>query len=213
MSSQAVNPMPTIANVSRWETPGGRAQVRNMANILLLNSSATGNIGGGATGPRGSTGYTGPVGPSGSATNTGATGPTGSIGLAGTAYGDYIYWNQYTNSFQLGTTQITLGANAGQTGQGALSVAIGNQAGQTGQGSNSVAVGVLAGNSSQGSDSIAIGVISGQVSQGSFAVAVGAEAGNSLQGGGGLQQAKHLKWRTRLQSVQTLELIHNQPDQ
>jgi collagen type VII alpha len=85
--AQSINPGIPIESQIRWETPTGRINVGNMANLLLLNSSAGGAARfTGATGPTGAfgfTGYTGPTGAPGSSSNTGATGPTGSQGNSG----------------------------------------------------------------------------------------------------------------------------------
>ncbi|NBO53199.1 MAG: hypothetical protein EBU84_01100, partial [Actinobacteria bacterium] len=72
-----------------------------------------------------------------------------------------MYWNAggagpTANAWNVGTTSIRLGRNAGQTGQGANAVALGEQAGNNSQGANAVAVGYLAGQTGQRANSIVI---------------------------------------------------------
>ena len=99
-----------------------------------------------------SIGPTGPIGP---------TGATGGFSPLGANTGEYIYWNaggagSTANAWNVGTTSIRLGRNAGQTGQGANAVAIGEQTGNNSQGANAVAVGYLAGQTGQRANSIVI---------------------------------------------------------
>jgi hypothetical protein len=95
-------------------------------------------------------------------------------------YSDYLFWNSNTSAWEVGDSQVHLGANAGGT-QGISSVAIGNLAGET-QGNNSVAVGVAAGRTSQGDLSVAVGADAGRSNQGGNAVAIGNTAGSYDQG-------------------------------
>ncbi len=92
-------------------------------------------------------------------------------------WSDYLFWN---NSWQVGSTQIHLGSNAGQLNQGSESIAIGRLAAQNNQGSRSIAIGGLAGYDplgGQSPSSIAIGYQAGaRLGQG--AVAVGYQAGD-----------------------------------
>ena len=73
---------------------------------------------------------------------------------------------------------MAIGADAGQTNQGANGVAIGNSAG-SGQGVNTIAIGNTAG-SSQSTGSIALGVSAGQ-SQGQYSIAAGYQSGQLIQ--------------------------------
>jgi hypothetical protein len=146
----------------------------------------------------GSAGVTGPTGPTGLAGLNGVTGPTGSFTPNGTYYSDYIYWDNASSSWQVGSDTIHIGKNTGATSQGATAVAIGNNAGNLTQGSsavaigpaagsisqntNAVAIGSNAGNSSQGTTAVAIGYLAGSTSQGADAIAIGAEAGRARQG-------------------------------
>ncbi len=78
-----------------------------------------------------------------------------------------------------------LGANAGQTSQGALAVAVGNGAGSVSQGVNAVAVGSSAGINGQGADAIAIGYLAADGAGGSQkaeAIAIGHQAAGRNQG-------------------------------
>ena len=129
----------------------------------------------GYTGYQGATGYTGYTGYTGF---TGYTGPTGSFSPLGTSYGQYPYWNTYTNSWQVGGSgPIALGASAGLIGQQTGSVALGIQAGQYNQSSGSVAIGYQTGQSGQGNYATAIGYQAGQTGQGDYSVAIGYQAG------------------------------------
>jgi hypothetical protein len=118
----------------------------------------------------------------------------------GNNYGDYLFWNGV--AWETGDAQVSIGAYAGQTGQGLNSVAIGTGAGgydqepsciaigpgagATGQKSNSVAIGSLAGNVGQKSNSVAIGNLAGQgtLGQSSNAIAIGNLAGSGGTGQG-----------------------------
>ena len=37
---------------------------------------------------------------------------------SGSCFGDYLYWNNVSNSWNIGSSNISLGCNAGQTNQG-----------------------------------------------------------------------------------------------
>ena len=79
-----------------------------------------------------------------------------------------------------GNSAVAIGTNAAQNNQGIGAVAIGLNSSQNGQGTNSVAVGANSGG--QGANSVAVGGSAGSNSQGGNAVAVGASAGFSSQG-------------------------------
>lgn len=140
----------------------------------------------------------GPTGGSGGP--TGATGPTGLLSVTGTYYSDYIFWNNTTNAWAVGSDSVHIGQNAGSVNQqvGAIaiginagiynqfsnSIAIGTDAGATGYSGDCVAIGTSAGEYIQSENSIAIGNRSGQLSQGSNSVAIGTHAGCGGQGTG-----------------------------
>jgi hypothetical protein len=140
-------------------------------------TGAPGGGGGGVTGPTGPTGDTGPTGPTGDTGptgptgDTGPTGPTGdtgapgSIGVNGTYWSDYLFWNDVSFAWDIGSSEVHLGKNAGQTGQGISSVAIGDSAGQFNQGDKSVAIGYQAGYTGQGQNAVAIGHRAGYTGQ------------------------------------------------
>jgi len=116
-------------------------------------------------------------------------GPTVSAGLTiptGAYFGDYLYWNSNSNAYLVGSTNITLGRNAGQTTQGANAVALGNYAGNTNQRSNAVSIGNhddgVYNQSNQGVSAVSIGRMTGTVSQGTQAVSIGDGAGYLNQG-------------------------------
>jgi hypothetical protein len=141
----------------------------------------------GATGPTGLMGATGPTGLMGATGTIGAIGPTGPISLPnGTSYGDYVFWNPTTTSWNIGSTNINLGRNAGVTGQRVSAIAIGSQAGSTFQGDSAIAIGKNAGLGTQGQFSVAIGDQAGFASQSTFAIAIGCQAGFTNQGTGAI---------------------------
>lgn len=116
---------------------------------------------------------------------------------AGSTNGNYIYWNNTTSLWTVGSDSVSIGKNVG-INQGSQAIAIGMQAGMTNQKSNSIAIGVTAGMSNQGTysialglgsgsnlqgqDSIAIGRLSGFVGQSIDSIAIGYSSGYSIQG-------------------------------
>jgi hypothetical protein len=114
--------------------------------------------------------------------DTGPTGPTGAPGFisaTGTTFGDYIIWDG--SAWVPKSTEVTIGANAGNNSSGSLSVAIGELAATTSQGTNSVAIGQRAATTAQGNGSVAVGTLSGG-RQGNNCVAIGNQAGNINDG-------------------------------
>jgi len=114
-------------------------------------------------------------------------GPTGPAIPTGAYFGDYLYWNG-VNAYVVGSPNITLGRNAGQTNQGSNAVALGNYAGNTNQRSNAVSIGnnndgVYIQNN-QGVSAVSIGRMTGTVSQGTQGIAIGDAAGYLNQGVG-----------------------------
>ncbi len=85
---------------------------------------------------------------------------------SGSCYGDYLYWNNITSNWNLGSSNINLGCGSGQKQQGTNAIAIGYQSGYTNQGTNAIAIGYKAGQSSQSNNSIIINA-SGSVLDGS----------------------------------------------
>lgn len=119
----------------------------------------------------------------------GPTGPTGPAGSGGdlpsaSCYSDYLFWNENNKDWEVGSTEVHLGCNAGVT-QGLQSVAIGNNAGNQ-QGTQSVAIGTDAGSVNQGGFAIAIGQTAGQTNQQNGTIAIGTEAGLTDQQIGGI---------------------------
>jgi hypothetical protein len=94
--------------------------------------------------------------------------------------GAYLYYSG--SAWTVGTDNIRLGTNAGQSSQLVNSVAIGYQSGQSNQNSNAVAIGYQAGRSSQQTKSIAIGLNAANINQKSNAIAIGDSAGFTSQG-------------------------------
>jgi len=145
----------------------------------------------GATGPQGPQGATGPQGPQGP---TGPQGPQGATGVQGTPgptilengvfYSDYLFWNPDATpdpAWEVGSTRVHLGKEAGYILQGAEIVALGNRAGYNNQGDYGVAVGYNAGNVNQGDGSVAIGWESGLTSQGANSISIGTDSGKTNQ--------------------------------
>ena len=73
---------------------------------------------------------------------------------SGSCFGDYLYWSNITNTWNIGSSNISLGCGSGQTNQGTNSIAIGYQTGQTQQGNRAIAIGEKAGQTDQHSNSI-----------------------------------------------------------
>ena len=195
-----------------WQNIGNnRLTCPPSANVGSLHISC-GYLGNGDFGPTGPTGPSGGggggvTGPTGATGPTGPTGPTGSIGVTGTYWSDYLFWNNLTSTWDVGSSEVHLGKNAGQTGQGISSVAIGDSSGQFNQGEKSVAIGYEAGytgqtlnsvaignnagyfrqgetgtgNTGNTGNAVAIGNLAGEFNQGANAVAIGLEAGQTGQ--------------------------------
>jgi hypothetical protein len=106
----------------------------------------------------------------------------GFSGDLGNAYSDYLYWNTISNSWSVGSDEVHIGQNAGQSSQGSESVAIGSYSGSQYQESESVAIGSFSGSVYQGYASVAIGSGSGSEDQGSESVAIGIYSGSEYQG-------------------------------
>ena len=92
---------------------------------------------------------------------------------------------QAGNSGQ-GFSSVAIGANAAPLNQGSEAVAIGSNSAYTSQGSYAVAIGRNAGGNSQGTQAVAVGDSAGRLTQGPYAVAVGLAAGSSSQGSSGI---------------------------
>ena len=127
--------------------------------------------------------------------------------MTGNFWSDYLFWNNLTSKWDVGSSEVHLGKNAGQTGQGDFTVAIGDSAGQFNQGDRSVAIGYQAGytgqtlnsvaignnagyfrqgetgtgNTGNTGNAVAIGNLAGEFNQGANAVAIGLEAGQTGQ--------------------------------
>ena len=170
------------------------------AQGLQGQTGATGATGAqGRTGATGAQGHTGAQGETGAQGHTGAQGETGApgtIGVTGTCWSDYLYWdtNIVPNSWQVGSSEVHVGCNAGLTGQNLYAVALGEEAGMVDQGygavaigfqagqynigsTGSIAIGFQAGNTAQGYESISIGSYAGLVGQGNNSIAIGYKAG------------------------------------
>jgi hypothetical protein len=65
----------------------------------------------GVAGVTGSTGPKGDKGDAGTDGVAGTNGPTGVIGAVGTSYGDYLHWDSVTNSWNVGSSSVSIGQN------------------------------------------------------------------------------------------------------
>jgi hypothetical protein len=108
----------------------------------------------------------------------------GSAIPGGTNYSDYLFWNAAGGAWEVGSTRVHIGANAGITAQAVLCVAVGNRAGASSQGAQAVAVGPQAGELTQEPGAVAIGFRAGGTGQGLNSVAVGFGAGFNTQRAG-----------------------------
>jgi hypothetical protein len=113
--------------------------------------------------------------------NLGGGGDGGGL-INGTNWGDYLYWNSNISRWEVGDTNITLGAHAGETGQQYDAIAIGDQAGQYNQQSGCLAIGRLAGFTGQMDNAVAVGAFAGSSNQHENSIAIGLEAGRYDQG-------------------------------
>jgi hypothetical protein len=91
----------------------------------------------------------------------------------GSAYGDYIFWDNTTAAWTVGSNKISIGQDAGKVSQAASAVAIGALAGNNGQGANAIAIGYSAGTTTQVAGAVAIGVYAGAGGQGANAISIG----------------------------------------
>ena len=124
---------------------------------------------------------------------------SGNIDIRGNVIGTYANVDQVITSnlsvtsqsvsigFQAGNSgqgfsSVAIGANAAPLNQGPEAVAIGSNSAYTSQGSYAVAIGRNAGGNSQGVQAVAVGDGAGRLTQGTAAVAVGLTAGTSSQG-------------------------------
>lgn len=102
---------------------------------------------------------------------------------SGTYYSDYLFWNNTTNIWDIGSSTIHIGSFAGSTLQGSGSVSIGYYAGVSSQNTSSIAIGTNAGSFNQSTLCIAIGNNAGNTGQLSKAIAIGNSAGQINQSG------------------------------
>ena len=121
-----------------------------------------------------------PIGPKGP---RGQQGPMGSLSQQGTCYADYLFWNNQTTNFEVGSENVNLGCGSGEFNTSQNFVAIGYQSGYQGSdGEQSVSIGYQSGYQNQSNYSVAIGYQSGMSNQSSQSIAIGLEAGNVKQG-------------------------------
>ena len=110
-----------------------------------------------------------------------ANGPYSAPVPQGTYWADYLYWNDLTSKWTVGSDVVRLGRDSGQYGQNVNSVAIGYEAANTGQASYSIAIGYYAGASNQSLYSVAIGNEAAQFAQNVVSIAIGDRAGQNNQ--------------------------------
>ena len=171
---------PTLAvGEPGFETDSGNMKIGDgiatWTNLPYLNTSG----GTGPTGDTGATGYNFSL-PSNSVLWTpDGTSITGTVGL------------QYASGVGItidvlnirSLSSISIGNNAGQTGQRSSSIAIGNGSGVINQQEESIAIGTQTGLDNQRSRAVAIGTFAGRFNQGEYSIAIGGYAGESDQGG------------------------------
>ena len=105
----------------------------------------------------------------------------GNLGPTGANYGDYMYWDSRKNKWAVGSSSVSIGSFAGQTGQQEDAVAIGTTAGQYDQKSDAIAIGHLAGITGQDNYAIALGYAAGNLDQRENCIGLGHSAGLSGQ--------------------------------
>lgn len=115
---------------------------------------------------------------------------------SGSDYSDYLFWNNSTNAWEVGSTEIHIGKNSGLTSQGTNAISIGNVSGGLGQGTNSVAIGYGCG-TGQGDNSIAIGSGAGSDTQLTNSIAIGNGAGANSQGSECIAIGTHSGWNSQ----------------
>jgi hypothetical protein len=115
---------------------------------------------------------------------SGGGGGSGTALSTGTAYSNYIFWNQSgTPGWRTETgNTVHIGSYAGSTSQSGFAIAIGNAAGNTNQQDYAVAIGNFAGASTQGLLATAVGPAAGEFTQQPYATALGHNAGQRTQG-------------------------------
>ncbi|KNC87849.1 hypothetical protein SARC_00106 [Sphaeroforma arctica JP610] len=79
-------------------------------------------------------------------------------------------------SWRVGSRNVRIGREAGETNQAGYATAVGMEAGKTDQGDSAIAIGDRAGSVNQGTGCVAVGVTAGRVDQGEHSVAIGAYA-------------------------------------
>ena len=115
-------------------------------------------------------------------TGTGWVGDSVSlISATGTFYSDYVFWDNINSSWSVGSDNVHIGKNSGQTNQSISTVAIGESSGQLNQGTSAVSIGYTSGQYNQAVNAIAIGYSAGQYNQGSQSIAIGASSGYTSQ--------------------------------
>jgi hypothetical protein len=161
-------------------TPRTPGVIVNVAQVMYTQSGYSGVSG--ASGVSGFSGAPGPATPGGANTEV-QYNDNGSLnGSNAFTFNNSSNTVEITN-LRVNSSNITLGANAGLTSQGANAVAIGFDSGTTTQGANAISIGRNAGNTTQGAGAVAIGANAASFTQGSSAVALGSGAGYSGQGG------------------------------
>lgn len=105
----------------------------------------------------------------------------GTVTVTGTNYSDYLFWDNVTSTWAVGSAKVHIGGNAGGVGQGNKTVAVGTDAGIN-QKDNTVAIGNGAGQTSQQAYAIALGSNAGSNLQNEGAIAIGFSSGQSNQG-------------------------------
>jgi hypothetical protein len=131
------------------------------------------------------------------------------VAAVGAAFGDYLYWTTPGATWAVGSTEVKIGANAGQAAQGANSVAIGSAAGVS-TATSAVSIGPSSG-SNNANNSVSIGsASSARIANGiviganTILGATGATGGIVLNGGGLATTITPATWGTYITPIRSL---------
>lgn len=182
-----VNGTEGISGASGYSGQNGASGVSGFSGLdgIAGESGVSGFSGlDGAEGASGISGFSGAPGPAtpGGANTEVQYNDNGSLNASNTFTFNNTSNTVAITNLRVNSGNITLGANAGLTSQGANAIAIGFDSGTTTQGANAISIGRNAGNTTQGAGAVAISANAGSFTQGSSAVAIGSGAGYSGQG-------------------------------
>ena len=96
-------------------------------------------------------------------------------------YSDYVYYDNKSLDWEIGSNNIIIGFNNGQIHQGLNAVSIGMLSGNQYQSTDAIAIGHFTGQYFQGTGAISIGLNTGHTNQSISAIAIGELAGANKQ--------------------------------